>query len=60
MTSAHSLWLQFVLGIWVMLSPWLLGFSSIPVLMWGNLLAGLALVLVNMWAIFGEPRAGRE
>lgn len=37
-----------------MVSPWLLGFSSISVMKWSNLIAGLILVLVNVWVIFGE------
>jgi hypothetical protein len=36
-----------------MLSPWLLGFQSISVMMWSNLLAGIALVLAGLWEIYG-------
>jgi hypothetical protein len=51
-----SRWWELALGVWVMLSPWLLGFSGISVMMWGNLLAGLAIVLVNIWQIFGRDQ----
>ncbi len=53
-------WLQFFLGIWILISPWLLGFSSITVMMWSNLIAGVILVLVNLWAIFGGKAPIKE
>jgi len=47
-------WVQLILGAWLMISPWLLGFSSISLMKWSNLLVGLIIVLVNVWIIFGE------
>ncbi len=52
-------WTQLVLGVWLMISPWLLGFSSISLMKWSNLLTGLMLVLVNVWIIFGEKKVGK-
>lgn len=46
-------WLQVVLGLWLMLSPWLLGYESISVMMWNNLLIGIALVLTGLWEMYG-------
>lgn len=51
-------WIGLVLGIWILISPWPLGFGGITIMMWNNVIAGLVLVLVNLWAIFGEE--GRE
>jgi len=34
-----------------MVSPWLLGFSSITIMKWSDLLCGLALVVVNAWSL---------
>jgi len=45
---------QLALGIWILISPWLLGFSSISIMTWSNLIAGIIIILVNVWAIFGE------
>lgn len=50
-------WTQLALGGWTMLSPWLLGFSSISVMKWSNLIVGLVIVLVNVWGIFGQERS---
>ena len=46
-------WIQLFLGIWILISPWLLGFSSITVMMWSNLVIGVAFILINLWIIFG-------
>ncbi|GEM_PF-677800 len=47
-------WIQLAIGIWILVSPWLLGFSSISIMMWSNLAAGIILILINLWSIFGE------
>ncbi|HUX35809.1 MAG TPA: SPW repeat protein [Candidatus Paceibacterota bacterium] len=54
MSSVARNYTQLVLGIWILLSPWLLGFSSISIMTWSNLLAGIILILTSVWAIFGE------
>lgn len=51
-------WAGLAIGLWVLISPWLLGFSGITVMMWGNVLAGMALVLMNLWSIFGSKPQG--
>lgn len=43
-----------------MISPWLLGFSSISLMKWSNLLIGLIIVLINVWIIFGEKKTHGE
>lgn len=50
--------IQLVLGVWIFISPWLLGFSSISIMKWSNLLVGLTIILINVWIIFGEK--GRD
>lgn len=45
---------QLVLGIWIFLSPWILGFSSISIMTWSNLIVGMIIILINVWAIFEE------
>ena len=47
-------WIQLGIGAWIFLSPWLLGFSSISVMKWSNVAAGAALILINLWIIFGS------
>ena len=52
-------WIALILGVWIMVSPWLLGFSSITVMMWSDLLVGLVLVLMNVWLIFGPKEKNK-
>ncbi len=53
-------WVEIVIGAWVLVSPWLLGFSSIPLMKWSNLVAGTILILMNVWAIYGGKPAAAE
>ena len=55
-------WTQLFLGVWILISPWLLGFNSITVMMWSNLIVGVAIILVNIWTIFGDnqKQSGQE
>ena len=41
-------------GVWIMISPWILGFSSISLMKWSNLITGLLIVLINVWIIFDK------
>jgi hypothetical protein len=49
-------WIQVGLGVWLILSPWFLEFSSISIMKWNNMGVGLLLVLLNVWIIFDEKR----
>jgi len=48
-------WTELVIGIIIIISPWILGFSDISLAKWCNVLVGLLLVLIGAWAIFGDP-----
>jgi len=50
-------WVGLVCGVWILLSPWLLGWSSISTILWSNTVAGVALILVNLWAIVGTKQS---
>jgi hypothetical protein len=52
-------WVQFVIGAWILLSPWVLGASGDPLMLWSTALAGLAIILFNVWAIFGREEQAR-
>jgi len=47
-------WAQLAVGFWILVSPWLLGFSDISVMKWSNVLCGLALVVMGGWALLGK------
>jgi hypothetical protein len=47
-------WTALGIGIIMIVSPWVLGFSDISLAKWCNILLGLALVVVNAWKLFEE------
>ncbi|RJQ29516.1 hypothetical protein C4571_01570 [Candidatus Parcubacteria bacterium] len=47
-------WIEIGLGVWIIVSPWILGFSSISIMKWSNVIVGMCLVLLHVWMIFGE------
>jgi hypothetical protein len=44
-------WIPIVLGAWVLVSPWLLGFSDISLAKWSNVLCGLVLIIAGAWTM---------
>ena len=46
-------WIELVAGLWVIASPWILGFSGITLAKWSNVIAGVVIVLIPFWEIFG-------
>ncbi len=54
-------WIEFALGAVILLAPWVFGFADVPFAKWTDMLCGLALVLMNLWAIYGaDPAAAQE
>lgn len=47
-------WIKLVLGIWIMVSPWVLNFSGITLALWSNLIAGVFIVILCLWGLFGS------
>lgn len=41
-------WVTLIIGLWVMVSPWVLGFSEIELAKWSNVIFGLALVIIGV------------
>lgn len=46
-------WIYLILGVWIFVSPWLLGFAENLMALWSNLLVGLILVIA---AIYGMSK----
>jgi hypothetical protein len=47
-------WVQLAIGFWILLSPWLLGFSDLGIMKWSNVLCGLILVVMSGWILLGK------
>ena len=46
-------WIEFVLGIWILSSPWILGYWRITSALWSQVVAGVVLILLSLWRIVG-------
>lgn len=53
MTMATS-WTELAVGLIMIASPWVLGFSDISLAKWCNVLIGLLLTLMGSWTLFGR------
>ena len=49
--QAWEEWTNVALGVWLFVSPWVLGFSSSTLLMWNAVIAGALVVVLAGWAI---------
>jgi hypothetical protein len=47
-------WTELIVGLIMVTSPWILGFSDISLAKWCNVLIGLLLVLMGAWGMFTE------
>jgi len=48
-------WANLVLGLWLVLSPWILGFSGTSSATWNAVLLGLAVGLLSLLRLQGGP-----
>lgn len=44
-------WVNLVLGLWLIISPWALGFSASVGALWSTLLLGLGVAVVAIWGL---------
>jgi len=49
-------WVNLVLGAWLLVSPWLLGFSAVTALRWNAVLIGALIIVCAGWALSEEQR----
>ncbi|HXF44190.1 MAG TPA: SPW repeat protein [Candidatus Paceibacterota bacterium] len=42
-------WVIAALGLWIFVSPWILGYSGINLMLWNNLLAGGLIFIFALW-----------
>ena len=46
-------WVEFTMGIWVVVSPWVLGFSEIVPALWSCTISGVLIAVISLWQLFG-------
>ncbi len=48
-------WMILVLAVWLVVSPWILGFSGLNLVVWNNLMAGGLIIVFTLWN-FSPPQ----
>jgi len=43
-----------ILGIWVFVSPWVLGFSGLELALWSNIFSGTIAIVSTLWIWLNE------
>ena len=51
-------WGNFILGIWLIISPWLLGFSNLSTAMSNAVIIGIAVAALALWALGTDKDIG--
>ncbi len=41
------------MGLWMLVSPWLLGYWRITAALWSQIIAGVLIILLSLWQIVG-------
>ncbi len=52
-------WIDIAIGAWLIISPWVLGFSDSFLVKWSSVLCGIVLVVMNAW-ILSERREAEK
>lgn len=45
---------QLILGLWILLAPWLLGFSFVTPALWSSIISGTLTAFLGLWSILNE------
>ncbi len=50
-------WIELVIGACMIVAPWIFGFANVPFAKWTDMLAGAALVVMNLATMYGKRPA---
>lgn len=45
-------WINLIVGVWLIVSPWLLGFMTNANAMWTHMIMGIAVAAMSAWAVW--------
>ena len=51
-------WFSVALGLWLVASPWILGFSGVAAAMWSAVIVGLVVAVLALWALGTDREIG--
>jgi len=52
--NAWQEWVNMTLGIWLLISPWVLGFHASEALTWNSVIAGVFIAALAAWVLMQE------
>jgi hypothetical protein len=50
-TATIAEWISLILGVWLFISPWVLGFAALSAAAWTAWIIGILFVVVNGWTL---------
>ncbi len=48
-------WVNFILGLWLIISPWVLGYSGNRTALWNNVILGIIVAVLSAWSALAAP-----
>ena len=51
-TDRNLDWINTVLGLWLVVSPFILGYSATTVALWNGIIVGVVVIVLAVWAAF--------
>lgn len=56
-TSRWINWVVALLGVWAIIAPFVLGFSTLTIPLWNTIVVGIALVILGIWSALSNNPA---
>ena len=57
-TAKTMCWIAAIAGVWLIIAPFLLGTPEIPAGLWNDIIVGVIVLILSVWAALAPPRAG--
>jgi hypothetical protein len=51
-------WLTGICGVWLVIAPWVLGFSAMVLARWDHVIVGVLVVVLAAWELWAVRQAG--
>ncbi len=48
-------WVNVALGIWLIISPWVLGYSVVASALWNDVIVGVLVIVLGAWSAMASP-----
>lgn len=55
-----SEWLNLIMGAWIFISPWVIGFTTHSIAFWDALIVGVLVAIAAFWLIVAPGDDGRQ